>query len=1468
MQVDLQRTFSIPKDKTEESDDWANYFDQGGDKLVWKNLHEKYVVVVVGEAGIGKTVEFMIEVQRLREDGKAAFFIELNQLDNRDSWELALGQSATAYAHWQASSEEGYFFLDAVDEARLNSHAAFKKALAVVQAGLRQYLGRVRIAISSRWTDWSIDEVRTTVKELLVIPIEVARRAASAAPESDFGEKLPVVQVEQPSSDECAESFVVSLDPLSRPEAHKLAEALSAVDVLAFWAAIDDGHYDYMATRPLDLRWMVVLWNQKRSLGTYLELIEGNIANRLTETNQSYQVSGAVLSPDRLRSGAEELAAASVFSGHAFIATVLASTPRPDEVVPRAVLTDWTPVEVARLLASAVFDEATFGRVKFHHRSVREYLAACWINRQIATGLPLHRVLPLFAASPFDKMVLITAHRWTLCWLAAVNVKVREWVTRYFPEMILFDGDPEAWDVLSADQAFFGYMQRLKDGLETDWYNNASEFRRIGRRLPPGRVAALLADTQLSVQVRMALLPIIMHARLTDCADTVFGLYRNPSASSREHRHAIEVLGAIATPEQREVIKSDLLSGNLTSNELIASALAVVNWKSFTVDELSKIFTTTVSEGAYGPMAQAIKNDLLPVITADSAILLLQAIVAALPHAKKGTRFSKYPESCQPERAWLLDVLPDCIERLLTLLPTTLDEYPAVCLDAAERIEILRDAGFTDNQEFNRLHGLIAQHPRLRWQLAFTITHSDDITHSISRLTWGSHCIVSFGSADLTELIARANYAGATSDERQVWFAVAKEVAFRELRGAARKAALTALETGQEGEERCKEIANQRAGLIKGLQQMRIWKAEERERKCARLAMNEANRVKIRDDIEHIRDGTHQGTLHWLINYSYNQSALKSLTHVDYEAIAKDFGQDIADALANGLKVVWASASTPNPADHPDGSLPWEALAALAGLNTLIANGLDIAALTEVEAARAARISVWESNGPPSWFERMAVTHTSAVCDALHPWICSGTLSETEAYPIRRALELALRCSSEVRSMLLCPLVIMVTDGRANRTETVRAVVDALREEGLVASDVIANLCRARLLKSIGSDGLIGESRWLRMWLEEDIHSAWTWFEAHVATLDASAGAQVKDFAKAMGDYNWLKMQINDSTVDVLLRQYVFLTKYVLAHGTPIDDEEAGMFGHPIMQIRETIPKLLVRIRGAIAHQALIELAAAEIEPHVKSWLGARVYEHATLEASHYARIEPNELRGISSPFLTEPKSEAQLFQQVVARLEEIRKGVEEGPFSDRCLFKPDMPEKHLQHWLAGRFLDTTNRRFSIAREEEVDDDKKTDIQLGCQHGKVCVEIKPVNKGRGYSAKSLTKTLRTQIVGQYLKGFNSSCVDATALLVRAGALEPGIPAADFPDRIGALPAPRRQPAKEPVDLAGPDAFLLGVANAHRRGGILPIAGLGRRRLCLPRRGGDRQQQGTRQSRRGHGQQTGQAGTNGHGRTFG
>ena len=1359
MKIELSRTFSsAPADMHDDGEDWSDYLGSAKGKLTWKELRDKPLTVVVGEAGIGKTIEFGLEVQRLRDARKPAFFVALNQLVDSESWDRALADSHGVYVHWKGSTETAYFLLDAVDEARLTSQAAFEQALSVVPWVLRGCMSRAHFVISSRPTDWSIDGVKAAVDKHLGRPIATALSALKETPESEIGTIDAAVNILRLPAANAVEPFVVSLEPLSIPEARRLAEALGVLDATAFWDTVSDGSYAFMATRPLDLGWMVRLWNERRSLGTYRELVEFNVENRLTEVNASYLAAGAVLSQDRLRAGAEELAAAAELSGRAYIATGYAPSARPDEVAPSVVLSGWTPNEVARLLSSAVFDEATFGRVRFHHRTTRAYLAACWVNRQLTIGVPFHRVLTLFAASPFDTTVLIPNRRWALCWLAAINVEAREWITRHFPEMLLFDGDPESWDSPSTDRAFMAYVQRLKSGLRTDWYNNESEFRRVGRRLSPGFVARLLATPELPAHVTTALLPVVKHGRLTDCAEAVFSIYKNVAAGQRERRYALDVLKTIATPEQRLAIKEDLVSGILTPNGILASALPAIDWQGLSVEQLVAIFGATESEEGYGtgPMAQVVKEDLLPAATAASAELLLRAVLQALPRPEAGKRFARFPDSDQPERAWLLDVLPDCFDRLLTLLPRTHDNYPDICMEAAERLEALRDTGFTEREDFRRINALVAEHPVLRWQIALGIAQSEDITHSTSRLSWGMNCLVSFAAADVPELIARSNDVAASHDVRNVWFTVGIEVTLRGLRGRARIDALAALAAGPDNQTRRTRIATQRASWIAGAKQRRDWKIREFARKREQQVQHEVNRAQLLGDVGHIRDASHKGSIHWLIHYSYERAGRKSFTRVDYEVIARDFGQAVADALSTGLKLVWANAGTPNPADHKDGAVPWEALTALAGLQTLLDEGFEIASLPDTDAGRAAKLAVWELNGPPNWFEPLAKAHGSAVSQALRPWIESEARLSTDAQRSRGGLEMALRCSAEVRAALLISLVPMVTDGHIGRPETLKDVVKALRAGGLLGADVLADLCHSRVVESLSPQGLVGEMHWLRTWLEEDAAPAWGWFEEHVANSPAVECELVKAFAKIAQDCKWVKLPADAASTHVLLRLHRLLTLHQPSPDAPVDPEDAGTFGHVVTQLRSSIPNVFVQSRGAVAHRALVQLMAAEAVPNAKQWLTAQVTEHAALEASQLSQLEPRDLRDIGSPFVTVPKSETQLFEQALARLEEVSKGTEEGPFSDRDLFRPGMPEAHLQSWLAARLRETQSRRFTVTREEQVDDDKKPDIQLGCPQGKVCVEIKPLYRGCGYSANSLIGTLQTQVVEQYLKGHNST----------------------------------------------------------------------------------------------------------------
>lgn len=346
---------------------------------------------------------------------------------------------------------------------------------------------------------------------------------------------------------------------------------------------------------------------------------------------------------------------------------------------------------------------------------------------------------------------------------------------------------------------------------------------------------------------------------------------------------------------------------------------------------------------------------------------------------------------------------------------------------------------------------------------------------------------------------------------------------------------------------------------------------------------------------------------------------------------------------------------------------------------------------------------------------------------------------------------MVLHCAPDVRQRLLAPLLPLVSSGKISRRELLKVVI----KDGLLPPTTVGTLCRGRLTSSIGFNGHLGEMAWLRIWMDDDAPAAWLWFLGHVQGLASDVEDEVSAFAEVVGDLKWLPVPLSQEAADTLLGIHALLSAHPPIEHV-LDNAGDSLLETASKRLLEAIPNVFLGARGQIGHDSLATLLATLTDSPERNWVTGRITEHASLDAAQAANWTPEQLKSIGSPFLSAPCTEAQLYEQVIARLEDIRKNLEEGPFSERSLFFAGMPEKSLQLWLAAKFRETQNRRFDVHREEEVDDDKKTDIQLSCPAGNVCVEIKPVDAGRGYSANSLTDTLRSQIVGQYLKGYNSS----------------------------------------------------------------------------------------------------------------
>ena len=138
------------------------------------------------------------------------------------------------------------------------------------------------------------------------------------------------------------------------------------------------------------------------------------------------------------------------------------------------------------------------------------------------------------------------------------------------------------------------------------------------------------------------------------------------------------------------------------------------------------------------------------------------------------------------------------------------------------------------------------------------------------------------------------------------------------------------------------------------------------------------------------------------------------------------------------------------------------------------------------------------------------------------------------------------------------------------------------------------------MVASLNAEGLVSELGWLRTWLEEDLEGAWVWFESHVAGLGGVAGKQVQAVADAIVESKWLQNPISEANTVVLMRMHRLLTAHLPIPVASITTDEHGIFGHPIARLIESIPRILVQIRGSAANRALVDLATAEADVKVQ----------------------------------------------------------------------------------------------------------------------------------------------------------------------------------------------------------------------------------------------------------------------------
>ena len=443
-----------------------------GSSIGWTALLEHARVVLLAEAGAGKTTEMVEQAERLAGEGQFAFCVPLESLDREPFTGLLSRPAEEKFEAWKADGNApGWFFLDdAVDELKLTS-GKLDRALGRLSREIDSHLDRAREIVSCRPSDWRSSLDLKTMQNRLPVPERVGKIDAPPPEEVFMGalrhEPAKAVSFSHQKQEDLERDTVrtVAMLPMSDGQIEVFAEQSGVSDAATFLAEVAQHNAWDFARRPLDLADLIANWTRWGRLGTRAEQHEANVAAKLRDNPE--RPDRDVLTDSQARHGAESLALALALTRRRTIRSPeQAADIHPEEGVlqAEAILPGWTEAQRQALLRRALFDPATCGRVRFHHRSVQEYLAAWRLRRLREKGMSTSALFRLLFVELYGAEVVRPSMLATAAWLALWDDAVRTELIERKPEALLSFGDPATLEVQARGHLVGAFVAKYGQG--------------------------------------------------------------------------------------------------------------------------------------------------------------------------------------------------------------------------------------------------------------------------------------------------------------------------------------------------------------------------------------------------------------------------------------------------------------------------------------------------------------------------------------------------------------------------------------------------------------------------------------------------------------------------------------------------------------------------------------------------------------------------------------------------------------------------------------------------------------------------------------------------------------------------------------------------------------------------------------------------------------------------------------------
>lgn len=1395
--IELGRTFHQSDATNAKSDeaDLTQYFGPPG-QLTWSDLLALPRVVLLSGGGSGKTMEIRERARQLNEGGKPAFFLRIENVlvDFAGAFDKAAGNHEQFLA-WVASGEEGWVFLDSVDEARLRYSRDFELAIIFVGRALAPILARAHVVVTGREAAWRAWTDRELIREHLpyesetpAVPQDVEQLSAAAEAASlredqeladiDLGNDVfevdrediegdaavvqkPLADQKQTATPDSNVVLIVGFDRLNQRQVATFAGAMGVTDVPGFLKAVDRKQAQSETARPLDLEGLVDYWKEHGSIGSRLELIEATIARRLTEVNPD-RAEATNLTKDELRQGARILATANSLMQtpeirlHDAPATLRGAEPSD--------LLSWPERDIRTLLMRPLYAASQFGAVRFFVQQAREFLTAEWLRSRLDDHASRRRIEALCFREQYGREVVVPSMRGVLPWLALHDNDVLARIRHVAPEVMFEGGDPSRLPLDMRRNLLSQACAGLAGNPGRSSLNDFQTVQRFADKDLAGHIRELLATYRHDQEVTYFLMRMVWQGEIVGALEEAKEVAS--SASDFDVRLiALRAVGVLGSESDLDAVRNALFAnGAHPDREWVAEAIA-----SLPRDRSGLVWLQRACKGAKPGQRYSIDPlpDAVETYVADAPSVLIPEIVAGLQALVAP---DTDPDNDDDDRGhqpfdWLLGAAIGALERLVTAQDAAVFLAPAMAL--LLRIPSIVQLGDTENRKDSiRLAGRVGD-----WEeLSRTLFWADVETTRSRRLKKTGEAVRS-----VWELGIFGHYWRLTADDAAY---LEEQISARSLiddRLVALSAAFTVLRDSggppswrQRLRRRVKGVSELEAALEDLLgplsEKARKWRREEARRKKRserQAAQRDSHREKWREhlqaNLESLRTpfpggGVRKNQYYLLDRMRESDKRSSRWTEGNWRSLIPEFGIDVATAFQEGAitfwrtnkPMLWFEGAQPN-------STPATTLFGLAGV--LIESRSTqhwAASLTQGDAELAARYAVHELNGFPSWLPRLFRVHGGVVVNVMLAEIDHELSTATASNsPSTHVLS---DVSSVGRWMwpTLAPELIKRLSPLPQSAAHLRQILTIVSGSAIAGAEIAA---LAKVYAPAASDELA--AMWFAVWIGVEPELALPALSKHLAGLgdkNRQVNVAMHCLVALTGGRRERWVARNDyRTVPHLTTLFLFMHQYI-AEDEDIERAGKGVYSPGLrddaQHARDALLASLRDTPGEEAYQALQRIAREHPSKRGRDWAARLAHERATADADRPGWTSA-QVRQFQEVLELTPASAEELYDLAVDRLLDYKHFLEHGETSHaEVLLAPK--ETAVRNMVANWCKERGLGRYLIAQEEEFADSKRTDFRFRSVafDNPVPVELKLSNL---WSGPELIERLENQLCNDYLR---------------------------------------------------------------------------------------------------------------------